>query len=713
MQQPDHSEQLRSGLGAAAQAIDPGDPTASLADVHATVGRRRQRRRGVAGVAAVGALAVGGVLVANVARSNGDDMIVSAPATDPVEETVPVDTSDAEAADTTVAEPVDTTANDAPPPAEAVGTLEVRPSRLESVDTDAFIVAEREYVDVRLFPWQDGFLAVSFEQLPQPLPAELPAEITDQFPQEVRDLFPDGLPATIEEATQQLEDAGLYDVLSEIVVSNPDVMESIYASAPSVEITSRFSADGVEWNDVDLALPVDSSRYPTFSSTGDRLVVVVPVPADEAEPFGRPAAVDVWSTTDLVDWAQQTIDLPPAQTDLPDFFDQQVFVSEIATNDGGWVLSVESYTQIDPLPLLDEEQRAATMTSGYGTSTSDTGITIELFDETEGDSMSEVSETIEFTWEELGVADAPEEEFGSTLYTASWGGEAQVTEPTVDGQRGYGWGQVVAFGDGFVTLGDDLRLSADGVQWSPVQLPTPGYVEWVIDSGDGLVVSGRTEDGERFTLLFDPATSEFAAVDLGDLPEWAGRGQAGRNFVELQDYGEDTAGGLVSSGGVMMSADVDGYRFELVTNFSETDEPVSYTLVDVASGEVVLTEALTSIEGDFEFLQEDEETAEFQGFRLYDPATGDELLAVGFDELTYVSLDEAGEPIPESATAFESEIGSEQFATWIVAGVDGSLVVEELGDLGEFQYLASAAVQGDVVLVAGNDGSLSRIVAES
>ncbi len=91
-------------LSAAADGVEVGDAATMLTAVRSTATRRRRRRNTVVGLAAVGTLVVSGVIVANLVGGNdGDDLIVSAPVTEPatseVADPVEVDTPPATVVD--------------------------------------------------------------------------------------------------------------------------------------------------------------------------------------------------------------------------------------------------------------------------------------------------------------------------------------------------------------------------------------------------------------------------------------------------------------------------------------------------------------------------------------------------------------------------------------------------------------------------------------
>ncbi|MFT6390938.1 MAG: hypothetical protein ACJA14_000445, partial [Ilumatobacter sp.] len=106
------------------------------------------------------------------------------------------------------------------------------------------------------------------------MPTELPEEISTQFSQEVNDFFADGLPATIDEATTQLQEAGLYEEVEAVVLANPAVFDAIYSVPTTQVIDVRFSPDGVEWEDIDVVLPDPNAQFWNMMSTGSRLALL-------------------------------------------------------------------------------------------------------------------------------------------------------------------------------------------------------------------------------------------------------------------------------------------------------------------------------------------------------------------------------------------------------------------------------------------------------
>ncbi len=119
----------------------------------------------------------------------------------------------------------------------------------------------REYGEW-IVPWEDGFLVGSMAYQPQPLPDELPEEVVALFPQEVIDLFGGDLPATISEATEQLSEAGLLEVVSEIIQNNPAASEAIYGvetGPPTLDV--RYTVDGITWEPREVVAPPGATYF--------------------------------------------------------------------------------------------------------------------------------------------------------------------------------------------------------------------------------------------------------------------------------------------------------------------------------------------------------------------------------------------------------------------------------------------------------------------
>ena len=711
-------------LAAAADSVEIGDPAVMLAAVHTTVTRRRRRRNTVVGLAAAGTLVASGVIVATlVDGGDGDDLIVSSPAT--------------EAPTTEVDDPAD---DDAPPatvvtdaPGAVVEVSSGDPVPVRLVPAEATDVADPGVtIDAavggqsRLLRWQDGFLSIRSTYEPQPLPTELPQEIVDQFPPEVVELFPDGLPATITEATQILDEAGLLDEVSAVITANQEVYDAIYAEQGAVNTSVRYSTDGVEWSDVDVEFPVPDNVWAEVRTTTDRFVIVVhpggsfPDPEASAEP----QFVEVYSSTDLVAWEVQQIPLPVPPTDLGAAERYMPYPSGIAVTDVGFLASIQVSVDIDPIDLLDPEIRDRVNSSpgGVGVSYGDEGVTIELYsvDELDPDVLdvpaetSEVpTETLTFTWEELALDGPPNERNESVTWTSTWGGEPTRVElaPT-------SW--FTGVGNEFVELGPAPRRSANGIDWVPIELPTEGYVDSIIETGDGVALRMTNGRGAQATYVGDLAVGEWTAIDSPDIPEDALSEQVGSGAFLLASYGEERSDPFFDSIGSRQSAEVDGYRYELEITHGTEEYSVAYTLTDMATGEVIVSETadgLSGAEDPFEFVAQDN----FGGneITILDPETGEPLVAIPFDAMTQEVINADGTVTDVSEPAVEySEPSAPQY--WVMASVGDGWIVEPIAggsDDGvengfeEGRWPSGVVAAGEVVLVAWSDGTFTRVVA--
>lgn len=698
--QPDR-DQVAASIELAAGAITVPDAAELRRNVQSTFERRRRRRR-ISLTAIVGATALvsGVALVAVVGDDGSGDRLMSGPAVStPASEPEPVDTtsapSDAGAGDDApAATSPPATSPAATAPSASSGPIRVTGSFSQSVFDDAG--SSIDAGGAELFAWNDGFLAVRRSPAPQTLPDELPEELAAAFPQEVLDLFPDGLPATIEEATVVLQEAGLFDVVSDIVLSNDEVRDAIYSEVPELITSVRFSVDGVDWNDVDADLPSGDFGYPVRQLVvGDRFVVVT----EPAPDFGESVAYyDIHVSTDLVQWDVQRVVLPErAQQRGVQHFVQ---LDGFAGNESGWIGSVSTYVDIDVAALLPEDvapgsdvtaiEAGGWVDTGYD----DDGVYIERFDD---DGVSAERRT--FSWAELGfdgppVIDVDGDRVG---FVSEWNGVAQQVDVGDESLQG-----VERFSDGFVQFGDRIRVSSDGVDWTDLALPVDGWASWVLDTPDGLLVSTEGPNGSAFHLL-DPDTMTWTPVELPSIPSGAQiASPPGAEVILLADYGE---AGYVQPATIRLTAEAEGYALTVVVDPSpEGTSAASYELLDVASGQVVVTESVDESAGpeDFTSLRDPGNG----GFAIDDPDTGEVLVEFDPSTIEYQSLDENGDLIPEpDGGAFESVP-----TFWVVASLADQLLVEQVeADTG---WLSGAAVQGNIVLVTLDDGSFVRLTSQ-
>jgi hypothetical protein len=555
MSDPSRSaDHLRDALHGAADelSLEPIEPTA----IRGRAATRRRRRRSALG-AGVGVVAITlvGAVVAN--RDRGDDTLEF---TNPPETTQPDANEDA----TLPTTPITT------PPTMVPVETDPGPG-LDGADAPAPTGDL-----IQLVPWRDGFLSIGILNQPQPL-GPIPEEISALFPDEVRDLFPDGLPPTIEEATNALSEAGLLDEVSAVLAAHPEASEAIYANErPPSALVADFTTDGESWSSVELAPPVDHPE--SFTSSGDRLVASS---TNVAGDDGRLVVTVAW-TDDLTTWHTESIDLAPIGATAPPY-QQTTYVNSIAVVGDQWVARVERHAWVDHESLLPADIRAEIADSefGYGMSSSDSGITVDI-ERADGSRT-----TYEFSWAELGLDSNPDatpftERGAGTLIVGDFGGG--VEEIALPAAHEYG--TVIAGESGFYLVGEQLATSTDGRTWTPLDgLPAERYVNSVatLDSGELFVV-----DGPSGTELWLHSDGAFNQVDLPELGLPYGLwnpNTTGSWIVELHE------GGDVEEPYEPVTVVVEYEGFEL-TVVNDVDGS-SYSLVDIATRGVLAEGATT------------------------------------------------------------------------------------------------------------------------
>ncbi len=635
MNEPDD---LRRRLDHVAASIDVGD--LEVQAVHSKVRRRRLRvRLGAAlGVSAL----VAATTVAVVALNADDDpdtistAVVEAPDDSSPNSQPTVD-------DTTPA-PADIPAS----PARTVQTIE-RPG---SVGQRVGVGGAPEYGEWSV-GWQDGFLVGAQSFTPQPLPDELPEEVLALFPQEVRDVFGGELPATISEATQMLSDAGLLDTVADIIAANPSASDAIYSvqtdETPTLDV--RFTTDGVTWKPVEMTLPPGASYFNSVTVVDGRIVVSY----GSLDPFTGLSAdgiARVASTENLLDWTVQEIVIPPPPIELPAGAAWSVSIGSLASNERGWVASVYAGIEVDPVALVPEEIRTdfEQSTDGYSSSVGETGVSLES-------SGAGGSQTVEFTWEELGVSPEAAEyisgqRYEPAMWAATWDGDATASQGPGPTQ------QIVATPAGFVAFDDQVWYSADGGSWTAAALPVEdGYVSSSFTFDGGIIALVGTSDGTR-TLRLDERGGSPEWLDIPGLPEnpQAAFGYGGRLGVVM-----DAVGYRPPLPPLVVEAD--GHRLTIDNTTGGIE------VVELSTGEIVAT-------ANFGRGIDDDASVSFDsdGITVTDPATGEVVVVFPADE-----LEAANEALYENGPMAEPQEYNPDM--WLLATLDGeTFVLEDLDD---------------------------------
>lgn len=594
-------DDLRARLHSAAETIESGD--LSLDDVRGTARRRSLLTRAGTLVGVVGLVAAGVVAVVTTGDSDDPGTLVSVDPTVPEspESTVLVD---------------DTTGTTLPAPGTPGVTVEVV-QRPGVVGQQVGSGGAPEYGEWAT-PWRDGFIVGAQTFTPQPLPAELPEEIVALFPPEVIELFGGELPPTIDEATAMLSEAGLLDVVSDILEANPEASEAIYSAPvdpgpPTLDV--RFTTDGVTWEPIEMTLPTGASYVPGVTTVGDRLVVAYST-MDPTTGMNVDGIVRVATTADLENWDVQEVVTPPPPVVFPAGIGWSTDVAGFAANESGWALSVHGGVSIDFEALLPEDVRADLGGEmGYGMSNDSSGITIER---TVGDTV----ETDRYTWEELGVepevaAYLGDQGYEPSLWASTWGGT-----PTSSGvDRGFG--QLLATSSGFLRIGDDARFSPDGLTWTTVELPVDdAFVSGslVFDGGVILLVSDFRGGSQFFRV--DETGGSPVLVDIPGLPEHVQSGYSAATREALMIDASEPPPPPPP-----LVVEYDGYRLTL------DNEDASVEIVDLTTDEVVGEANLRDfgVEGEGNVVLDDE------GVTVTDPGTDEVLVAIPTEALEAAS----------------------------------------------------------------------------
>lgn len=659
-------DRLRDALHRAADAVSV-DPAG--AETLARRGRaRRWRRRGLGGLAAA-ALGLAGLVVAT--RDQDGDLQISddpAPTTTaevavPAEEPAAGADGSSDGASGDVAAPVEANEETATP--TTASTAETTESASASVMRQPF----------RVLPWEGGLLAISMEGSARPLPDELPDELREIVPDDILELFADGLPPTIEQATEMLSDAGLLDEMTDLLAEHPELEEFVYSTpAPGPTVTAEVSTDGLEWTATEIELPMRG--YPQFDVLDGVLVAWAEVPSADA---GTRLAVA--RTADLATWELVEHDLPPAveTRDLPDDVQTQQWVSSLTVRDDEWFAFVSTEQWIDPAMLLPADLQATLDEVGYSVGTDDDGVTIEFQDPDTGEWT-----VVDRTWDELGVDDSVTRFDGrstTTLLRGDFAGElADLGPPPV--QAG---ATITTAGDSLVAASGTVWISADGSGWTEVpDLPTDGYAHVAARLPDGdLLIEVQSARGTEAVVL-DAGTGTVTPTELPELPN---------PYALWNDSGVPAwvvdAAGQPAVEPTTVVVEYEGIEVSL------TDGPESETIVatDLATGEVIYELTQRRVSDDFvEHHEWDEATGE--GWLVLRADDGAELVRIPEDEINRAYRRQATD------TLVEPEWNPD---LWLVATVDArTWTTVDLPDDTTYQHVA--AIVDDHVVYSTLDG---------
>lgn len=697
-------DRVRDGLEHEAGCIDVGDAAHGLAGAHRTA--RHRHRRNVLAVAAACTLAVvtGAAIIAAVSGNEPDSIRVDTPPT-----TLPdPDASDDDGADPEEAAELAEVADDpivaeqsiepatepalvgVPSPTVITGAARrARGAPVRGFEPGGFQVVES------IFPWQDGFLIAQVDEI-QPSPPPLSDELNSRFPQEVLDLFPDGLPPTLDEATEVLSEAGMLMDVVEIIDADPELQAALFGEPVTSVLRLDFSTDGETWTSLQATVPQEVTRIEHVTVVDDRLVVVgsPPTPSNSV-----PESIGVAWTTDLVDWQVDTlpVDVPPP---LPtSFFVDFGAFEPLLANGAGWLLRTEMWVDIDAQPFLPDEFQDSQY--GHGSRWTETGLRITPWDE----AGERSSDAVTIGWAELGLDDT-QRAFLQSLdrsdgpQSLAWGGSWDSPAQEVGNVAHQ---EIVVLHDGFVefTRTEDervARFTRDWQTWDAVDgLPPNHWISSTLHLEDATVVVTRDSTDETHAHLVSDGAQTWTPIEidglpiLGPNPTGTRETRNGATIVDAQPPQEYEVSGTIDLGTMRLT-------------LTDTRTTRAYELVDMASGDIVAAEETAVLEivdqrAPFQHLREGVETV-----IVSDSVTDSELASIPLDDYRSARSD-------MEAEWYESYRLRRPWDLWLVATTDGvNWVVDELGVIDAFGdqewFPPAVAANAGTVLVSGPEGWL-------
>jgi hypothetical protein len=628
-----------------------------------------------------------GAVVAN--SDQGDDTIELATP----ETTEPADTTDEGSDDATDATPGPTPTT--PPTTVPITTPPTLPAVTESATAVTPVGNSPTEEVAQVLPWRDGFLSIGFQFEPRPL-LPLDDEIVALFPEEVVGLFPEGLPPTIDEAFQALDEAGLLDEVTDVLAEHPEASSAIYGEEPPPPaVMANYTVDGAEWSTTELSVP---ARYPgQFTVSGDRLIMWSSEPVGSPEDFTGPQQLTIAATTDLESWQTATIVLDVEPPESP-AIQTDVSVNSFAVVGDRWLAHITRHSWLDHESLLPDDVRLELQTAGmgYGINQMEDRLEVEVFAED-----GSVSVEYSFTWAELGLEGEPDPGPGEgdvTMLTGVFGGDhEEIPAPPVPG-----FGAVASLGDQFVLLGDTAvgsaaRVSPDGRTWTDLEgLPDVEFWQTVVPVTGGHLFVGDGRSGPVATLRLDDGT--FTDVAMPELPDRYGIWDQSGSSAWIVEVGEPPQPDWDP---LEIVIEQDGF----VLTVLEGPDGSTYTLTDATSGEVVRNETFGHVgDGPEIWEYDDENDQSWIVIRDDDAAEIVRIPGEVFDEAIQAAF-EANEP--ERTVVTDEEFNAWQPDLWMIATGDGVNWITVDLDVPEPEmgfWPQGAAVNDGSVLYQGVDG---------
>ncbi len=260
----------------------------------------------------------------------------------------------------------------------------------------------------------------------------------------------------------------------------------------------------------------------------------------------------------------------------------------------------------------------------------------------------EATETLTFTWEELGLDGPPNHSEEPVGWVSTWDGAPGLGRLLVD----VVW--VVGVGDQFVELGQAPRRSVDGVDWVPIELPTDGYVNAIVETADGVAVAMSNGRGPQAFYVGDLVTWEWTPLTGVEPPDDSCSEQPGSGAFLLASYGDERSDRPLDSVGSRQRAEVDGYAYELEVTQTLDEYSVVYTLVDPQPERSSCRRPQTVSRGNedpFEFVQQDQFGA--NEITIVDPESGEPLVSIPLEAMTHEVINADGTVTDVSGGAVE------------------------------------------------------------
>ncbi len=580
-----------------------------------------------------------------------------------------------------------------------------------------------------VLPWGDGF--VSFSQVwhePTDAMADLVPDLADRFPTEIADALEEaGVESTnIEESMAALDEAGLLDLATEIVQSDPELLDAyMAATSGTYTLEAQISDDGVTWT----ALPGFSAPGELGYSASDGVHLVLA--NQDWTQDGGAVDVEVSITTDLTTWTTVTIPVErPAA--IPEFVTFNSNLSALALGPDGWYVTTEANSWFDVWSAFPDDLQAEMELNGWGYTAVPEGIRLESHGRRsagEGDEgfdypvIPAVSSsypvvppqpipvelwesTLErlIPWTDLGlVYDDYAPYLSGSSQTAGWvgtwaGGVARASAPASANCC-----TVVGTGAGYLAMAWDayeyteleegpsnsVFFSPDGHSWNAVDAPgTEGFIDAIVAVRGGVLLTVSDEAGQQIWRGDADGTNWQPVTVPGISDTWlwfAGGGDGVVSVVDVATYE------YVGPPPVEYEASIEYDGHEIYTHQFE-DGTALTRVTNQETGEVVLESAREDFNGDIpSFL----ELLDNGGIGFVD-ADGVLILEVPLEMLSGATA--SAEQAARSDQDWEEPSYEPDFH--LIASVDGiSWHVEDLPDTRGGYYESPPAINGTTVVL--------------